>query len=208
MRDLDWNLSGSVGLDAAGVWSVRPAGRGFYLWTPASGHTFAVYGGFALALGEPLRAQLESLGDRLFLRSLAPDEALGRAKLYVVAEYRHILVRDLDWNLVHLAWLRRIQGVLFGGFGTTSRSGSLDGMFQEGRIFLEAGYGLRLFLDYAGVQTGLVSLDVGVPFGFAGGRFGILGQTAAEPDDRASYRRRPALFGLPIGAHLSFYQTF
>ncbi|MDI7268598.1 MAG: hypothetical protein QME96_11455, partial [Myxococcota bacterium] len=201
-------LSAAIGLDVADVWSVRPAGRAFYLWTPASGHTFAVYGGFALALGEPLRAQLESLGDRLFLRSLAPDEALGRAKLYAVAEYRHLLVRDLDWNLLHLAWLRGIQGVLFGGFGTTSRADSLDGMFEQGRIFLEAGYGLRLFLDYAGVQTGLVSLDVGVPFGFAGGRFGILGQTAAEPDDRASYRRRPALFGLPIGAHLSFYQTF
>jgi len=200
-------LAGSFGLDAD-TWAVRAGGRAFYLWTPATGHTLAFFGGFGFTFGKPLEAQLEGLSDRYILRSMTPDEGLGRSKLYAVIEYRHVFTWDLDWNIVNVAWLRGLQGVLFGGFGTTSRPDDYSGMFDRERIYLEAGYGLRLFLDWAGVQTGVIALDLAVPFGFVNGEFGVPTYAASDPDDRTSYARRPALFGLPIGAHLSFTQSF
>jgi hypothetical protein len=201
-------LSGSFPLDDSGAWTVRTAGRAFWLWTPAIGHTLAFYGGFGLTFGEPLEAQLEALGDRMLLAAFEPDEALGRAKLYAVAEYRHVFTWDIDLNLFHLAWLRGIQGVLFGGAGTSSRRESLAGLFEADRVFFEAGYGLRLFLDYAGVQTGLVALDVAVPFVVEDGSPVLAEEVQPDRADPSTWRRRPALAGVPFGMHLSFTQTF
>ncbi len=194
--------------DDATTWFVGGAGRAFYLWTPAQRHTFAAFGGFGVTYGNPTRGQLESLGNRYQLPGLEPDEALGLAKLYAGVEYRHVFTWDLDVNLFHLAWLRGIQGVLFGGFGTSSERASLSGLFEPERIFLDAGYGLRVFLDYAGVQTGIVALDVAVPFGVIDGEFGVLGLVRGDLADRSTWRRRPAPFGLPLRIHLTFNQTF
>jgi hypothetical protein len=194
--------------DDARPWFVGSAGRAFYLWSPAQRHTFALFGGFGVTYGHPTRGQLESMGNRYQLPGLEPDEALGLAKIYAGAEYRHVFTWDLDVNLFHLAWLRGVQGVLFAGFGTTSSRSSLDGLFEPERIFLDAGYGLRVFLDYAGVQTGIVALDVAVPFGFVDDRFGVLGTVRGDLADESTWRRRPALFGLPMRIHLTFNQTF
>jgi hypothetical protein len=98
--------------------------------------------------------------------------------------------------------------VLFGGFGTASERASLGGLFEPERIFLDAGYGLRLFLDYAGVQTGILALDAAVPFGILDGEFGVLGTVRGDPSDETTWRRRPRLFGLPMRVHLTFNQTF
>jgi len=193
---------------AAPPWFVGGAGRAFYLWSPGQYHTLALFGGFGVVYGEPTRGQLESLGNRYQLPGLEPDEALGLAKLYAGVEYRHVFTWNLDINLFHLAWLRGIQGVLFGGFGTASERASLDGLFAPERIFLDAGYGLRLFLDYAGVQTGILALDAAVPFGVLDGRFGVLGTVRGDPSDEATWRPRPRLFGLPMRVHLTFNQTF
>jgi len=187
---------------------VRAGGRGFYLWTPGAGHTLAFWGGFGLTFGEPVGAQLEQLGNRLFLRSLSAGEALGRAKLYAGVEWRHVFTMDLDWNVAHLAWVRGFQGVLFGAFGTTSRADDFERMFSQGRVFLEAGYGLRVFFDWVGVQTSILCLDAAVPFGFEDGEFGLSRYAWGDPDDPSTRVRRPAIAGVPIGAHLSFTQMF
>jgi hypothetical protein len=201
-------VGGSFPLDDTGPWTIRSGGRAFYLWSPAIGHTLAVFGGFGLTFGEPVRAQLEALGDRLLLEAFAPDEALGRAKLYAVAEYRHVYSWDLDLNLFHLAWLRGLQGVLFVGAGTSSRRDSLAGLFDVDRLYFEAGYGLRAFLDYLGAQTGIIALDFGVPFAIVDGDFGVPKMIMPDPGDSRSWRRRPSLFGLPVSVRLSFSQSF
>jgi hypothetical protein len=205
-------VSGSFPIDpdpaVAQPWTVRLGGRAFYLWTPAIGHTLAVFGGFGLTFGEPVETQYEALGDRMLLGALAPDEALGRAKMYVVAEYRHLYSWDLDGNLFHIAWLRGIQGVLTVGAGTASARDSMSGLFEPRRVFLEVGYGLRAFLDYAGVQTGLVALDLAVPFGTDDDGFGLLEPIMRDPDDSSTWKKRPSLFGVPFRLNLAFTQTF
>ncbi|MBI5499355.1 MAG: hypothetical protein HY907_03865 [Deltaproteobacteria bacterium] len=205
------SASGSFPIDPAGAarpWTVRGAGRGYYLWSPAPGHTLAVFGGFGVTFGEPVASQYEALGDRLLLAAIDPDEGLGRAKLYLVGEYRHLFSWDLDANLFHLAWLRGLQGVLTVGLGTTTERDSFDGMFGLERLFFEFGYGLRAFLDYAGVQTGLIALDLAVPLGFIDGRFGFLDRIRIDPEDRDTWRPRSSLFGIPFRLHLAFNQTF
>ncbi|MBI5489907.1 MAG: hypothetical protein HY905_21405 [Deltaproteobacteria bacterium] len=205
------SASGSFPIDPPGAarpWTVRGAGRGYVLWSPAPGHTLAVFGGFGMTFGEPVASQYEGLGDRMLLAAIDPDEGLGRAKLYVVGEYRHLFSWDLDANLFHLAWLRGLQGVLTVGMGTTTERDSFDGLFGLDRLFFEFGYGLRAFLDYAGVQTGLIALDLAVPLGFVDGHFGFLDRIRPDPDDRSTWRPRSSLFGVPFRLQLAFNQTF
>lgn len=201
-------VSGSFPVDGGDAWTARVAGRGFYLWTPHAAHTLAFYGGFGLLFGAPLDAQLEPLGDRYLLRAFAPDEALGRAKVYAGFEYRHLYTTDIDWNLAHVGRLRGIQGVLFAGAGTHSRRDALDGMFGPATTVFEAGYGLRLFIDWAGIQTGIVAIDLSVPFEVGEGGLAIPGWIRPDPSDASTFRRRPSLFGLPVGLDLVFNQTF
>jgi hypothetical protein len=81
-------------------------------------------------------------------------------------------------------------------------------LFGLERMYLEVGYGLRAFVDYAGVQTGVVALDVAVPLGFVDGRFGFLDRIRPDPEDETTWRPRSSVFGVPFRVHLTFTQTY
>ena len=137
--------------------------RGFYLWTPAGGHTFAIYGGASGVFVDPYRGQLGSLSSHEILRGFDADETFGRVLLYACAEYRHTFVQSLDVNLLQLVTLQGIQGVLFAGVGSASREDSYRGLFAPDRMFTEVGYGLRGILAYFGSYPGIVAVDLAVP---------------------------------------------
>lgn len=116
------------------------------------------------------------LGGLYGMRGLTENEAQfeGRNLLLTSAEFRHLLVRDIDINL----WLfrvRSIQGVLFTdvgrvsytaeeranelAFGVAPSSGFGD-VFDFKNLEADAGYSIHFFLDMLGVNPGLFRVDV------------------------------------------------
>lgn len=143
--------------------AVNVATRAFGLWTPAGGHTLALYGGAGGTFGDAYRGQLGSLSSRAVLRGFDVDETFGRVRLYLCAEYRHVFTHALNWNVLHAASVFGIQGVLFAGAGTATRESSYRGLFAADRVFTEVGYGLRGIIGYFGAYPGVVALDLAVP---------------------------------------------
>lgn len=136
--------------------------RGFVLWTPGMGHTFAAYGGVSAVVGEPPATDLVSLSNRLVLRGFELDETYGMLGVYLVLEYRHNIA-DLSRIGLPLSSFDRLQGALFAGAGTASMPGGYDGLFSKDRIFTEVGYGLRIHILSFGITQYLIALDFAVP---------------------------------------------
>jgi len=128
--------------------------------TLAPRHILALFEGTGVGFGRLLPDQQHAIGGRFVLRGYEVDEALGRASVWSVVEYRWTALAALDAEFVRLAWLRSLQPVLFLGAGTVGEPADL---FRPRRTYLEAGGGMRLHFDYGGVQQGVVAFDVGVP---------------------------------------------
>lgn len=176
-RQYFWDPRSGLSFNVAASYSVGRADDGrtvhtgsagtrvFGLLSPGIGHTFALYGGAIGVVGQPVAADLASFSTRNILRGFALDETYGRVGLYAVAEYRH---RILDLSPIYFltfARFDRLQGALFVGGGTMSRPDGYDGMFDYGggRVFTEAGYGLRLHILSLGVAQYMIAFDVAVP---------------------------------------------
>jgi hemolysin activation/secretion protein len=106
-----------------------------------------------------LAADYQSAGGRYGLRGFANDELLGTSVLYAVAEHRFTAVTDLSWNVFHAIWARELQLAWWLGGGVVL--GHADGRDAVGAA--EAGIGLRVHYEYAGVQPGVLAIDLGVP---------------------------------------------
>jgi hypothetical protein len=167
--------------------------RYFRLITPVFGHTFAFFGGAGIVLGHAPEQALPSLGGRFFLRSYESDELLGKAKIYGVAEYRITLLRHLDINLAHIAWARRLQGVIFMGLGSLSTKESFKEILEPQSFYLEVGLGLRLHLDYAGIYQNVLAFDIGFP----------LSRRSIWKCSPLSCQKR-----FPVGIHIGIDQSF
>ncbi len=154
-------------------------------------NTLAIVAGGGFSAGDALPSELSGLGGRAVLRGFESDELLGRGSIYAVVEHRWSAVRDLAWNIAHLVWVRELQLVVFAGgglvFGTTDER-DVDGG-------AEVGGGLRFSYEYAGVQPGVIAIDVSVPI------------TRADPrvwNDEGMLLR----YRTPVGFYLSFDQYF
>jgi hypothetical protein len=146
--------------------------------------------GGGMTFGDALAGELQQLGGRFLLRGFDTSELVGRGAAFAVAEHRYTAFRDLSWNILHLAWLREIQLAAWGGVGILfDREPTLDVGFAA-----EAGFGLRFHYEYAGVQPGVLSVDLGIP---------LSRDPNAEGSDGRLGRDR-----LPFGLHLSFDQYF
>ncbi len=102
------------------------------------------------------------------------DRFKGRNILLTSAEYRHFLLDDIDLNL-WLFRIRDVQGALFGdagrvtdtvqekadqlGFGATTSKTDFDDLFGLTSLSTDLGYGIRLLVDYMGVNPGLLRFD-------------------------------------------------
>jgi len=176
-RQYFWDPSSGLSFDVSASYSVGRADDGrtvhtgaagtrvFGLVSPGIGHIFALYGGAITVVGEPVAADLASFSTRNILRGFALDETYGRVGLYAVAEYRHRLLDLSSIYFLTFARFDRLQGALFVGAGTMSHPSGYDGLFdyEGGRVFTEAGYGLRLHVLSLGVAQYLIALDCAVP---------------------------------------------
>lgn len=119
-------------------------------------HLFA---GVSVTVGDALPGQYQGLGGRYLLRGLESGELVGRGRAYAVAEHRWTVLRDLDWNFLHLAWVREIQLAAFAGAGVIFDQIN-TGVTKFGA---DAGGGLRIHFQYGGVQPGVMSIDIAAP---------------------------------------------
>jgi hypothetical protein len=111
--------------------------------------------------GDPLPSERPGLGGRFLLRGYQSDELIGEGRAFVVAEHRFTptIWSDLDIDVFHLIWIRRLQLAVFAGAGLVYE-------VDDGRQIAfgaEVGGGLRVHFEYGGVQPAVLSLDVARP---------------------------------------------
>jgi hypothetical protein len=105
--------------------------------------------------------------------SVSDDRFRGRHRILAGAEFRQILLSDIDWNF-WLFRLRDVQAVVFGDGGRTTdtlqeraeqlylaaTAGTGFGdLFRIGGWEADAGAGVRFLIDWLGVNPGLVGFD-------------------------------------------------
>ena len=151
----------------------RDTGRTTYTFAPSlrgnltlanglRGATVLV-GGINWVFGDPLDNERPGLGGRFLLRGYQTNEAVGRGRVFAVIEQRFTptLLSDLNWNILHIAWVREIQLALFGGGGVVFFEPGEDGRdFVPG---VEVGAGIRVHFEWGGIQPGVLSLDWAAP---------------------------------------------
>lgn len=129
------------------------------LFTPIGlRQTLVLIGNFAYTGGNPLVQELPSLGGPSLLRGYQQNQLIGNGRLMGVVEHRWTPVTDLALNAIHYGWIRELQIATFAGagwviepYGSSPSSGA------------SVGTGLRLQMDYGGVQPGLFAIDVAIP---------------------------------------------
>lgn len=147
-------------------------------------HALVLIGGGGFVALEPLANELQPLGGRFLLRGYTANELLGRARAYGIAEYRFTAVTDRAWNVLHAGWIRELQLVVFAGAGAIFDPRASEDDFAGGA---EIGGGVHLLFDYAGVQPGVLCLDVAVP------ERTLAGRPSNDP---------------PLGVYVTFDQMF
>lgn len=151
---------GGVARDGGGVsWSGSAGLRAAVAIPIGLLNSFQLFGGASYTVGDALPGQYQALGGRYLLRGFESGELVGRGRAYAVAEHRWTIIRDLDVNFLHLAWIREVQLAAFGGAGLL-----IDGLTESGTHFVaDAGGGLRFHFQYGGVQPGVLTLDLSAP---------------------------------------------
>lgn len=123
-------------------------------------HAIVIVGHVGFTVSPVLDADYQSAGGRYGLRGFANDELLGTSAMYAVAEHRFTAVTDLSWNVFHGVWARELQLAWWLGGGVVLDT--FDGREAAGAA--EAGLGLRVHYEYAGVQPGVLAIDLGIPY--------------------------------------------
>ncbi len=137
-----------------------------HLWRIAKDHVIAssLFVEMVVPLvGDPEFRSLGRVGGIGGLSGYGGDEVFGLGIASLQLEYRHVFVNDLPINLVHLAWLRSIGGVLFGGVSTHSHCEDYGGWFSAKSWYGSIGYALTGYLSILGVTPQLVRLEVAAP---------------------------------------------
>ena len=152
-------------------------------------HAIVLVGHAGASINPVVDANRQSIGGRYGLRGYANDELLGTSVLYAVAEHRFTAVTDLAWNVLHALWARELQLAWWLGAGVVlGESGG-----QDAAGAAEAGVGFRIHYEYAGIQPGVLALDLGLP----------LARWAQEPpcflsSDAGCDRRTPFAFYVSV----------
>ena len=159
----------------------------------------------------PLASDLEY---RLLLRpggigdldGYSGSELYTRAYLLAGAEYRHVFFNNLDINVVHLAWLRSLGGVLSAGAVSMAHCDDYGGLLAADSWYGQVGYGLFGYTYLLGVAPQLVRLDVSVPLV----RRDTVCLGNAFPQYLADRQNLDSAEGLlaPVNVNLTFVQPF
>jgi hypothetical protein len=142
-------------------------------------HLLAFRSTFGIAGGANIPPQEQFiLGGIGSLRGFASStlNLIGRNHLQANIEYRHSYLYDLDFNLFHIARVRKIQGAFFADCASVTDtvldelvSGRVQDDFNVGGIFdsdnftASVGWGIRLFYDALGVRTQMLRFDIATP---------------------------------------------
>jgi hypothetical protein len=150
-------------LDSGVVLSQVTASTGWTQIVPVSdSHGFALSAGVAATFGDiRVLTQLLQLGGAGGLRGYDVASLPGRMRGVVRAEWRHVFVHSLDWNLAHTLYVRGIGGGLFAEGGFISSCTGYDVGTQD--LAADVGYTLRVFGDWFGVSQTTLNVDIAVP---------------------------------------------
>jgi hypothetical protein len=203
----------TVRFDPAGPdnrFSLQLQGSWVQLWPLAHQHVLASR--LEAAVMIPIRSQPEY---RSLLRAGGVDglggyggnEIFGRALMLAQLEYRHLYVRNLDVNILHLLWLRGLGGSLFTGAATVSHCDDYRGWFGKESWYAQVGYGVTAVTQVLGVTPQLLRFDVAVPL-IRYQNLRCLGNV--HPDYLGEVQGiPPGEFSLPrVGINLTFLQPF
>lgn len=138
------------------------------------------------------------------LGGFSANEVFGRGVARVQMEYRHLLIRHLSVNGLHLAWFRGLGGVLTGGVASASPCGSLDGWLDRSSWYGTAGYALQAQVQLLGALPQLIRVEASVPIGRRSTQ--CLGATL--PDRIATSQGLPASQAASLLPPLSINVTF
>lgn len=136
------------------------------LWRIAHDHVIATSLGAQMVIPlvrDPEFRGLTRVGGIGGLSGYAADEIFGLATAIAQLEYRHVYFNNLHPNLVHLAWLRSIGGVVFTGIASTSNCLDYGGWFDRDSWYAQAGYAAMAYLSILGVNPQLFKLDIAFP---------------------------------------------
>lgn len=180
-----------------------------HLWPLAHDHVLATALTADILIpvkGEPEFRGLLRAGGIGGLSGYSADEIFGRAISLAQVEYRHVYVRDLDINILHLGYLRAIAGTVSTGVGSVSSCDSLRGWFGPESFYAHVGYALGGYMSILGVTPQLIKIDVSVPLV----RRDVQCLNRSLPDYLAEVQGLPDASPLlpPFNVNLSFGQSF
>ncbi|MBL9102682.1 MAG: hypothetical protein JNL82_17180 [Myxococcales bacterium] len=196
-------------LDDERRYSLQFYGGWTQIWPLAHEHTLASR--LELSIMAPLgtRPEYRSLlraGGLDGLGAYGGNELFGRALALAQLEYRHFYARNLDWNLLHLLWIRAIGGALFTGVASMSHCDDYRGWFGKQSWYAQVGYGVTAQMQALGVNPQFIRFDVGVPL--------IRRQYTCLGNSHPTYLGElqgipPAEYSLPpVGVNVTFLQPF
>lgn len=137
-----------------------------HLWRVAHDHVIATSTTAGILF--PIRSEPEfrgllRVGGIGGLSGYLADEVFGLAKADAQVEYRHVFLRNMRLNLLHLVFLRAIGGVAFVGAASISPCDGYRGWFGERSYHAHAGYGLTARFSVLGVSLQLLRVEIAVP---------------------------------------------
>ena len=176
-------------------------------WRIAHEHVIAT----ALRVGivSPLVGQMQfrsllRVGGIGGLAGFGANEVFGRGVARLQLEYRHLLLRHLSVNGLHVAWFRGLGGVVTGGVASSSSCAGLDGWFDRRSWYGTAGYAVQAQVQILGALPQLIRVEASVPFGRRTTE--CLGATL--PDKIATSQGLPASSASSVLPPLSVNVTF
>src|SRR5262249_19954314 len=109
------------------------------------------------------RPQLITAGGETGLPGYGLDELFGRAVVLGHVEWRTVFRHDLDWNVGHWTFIRGFGFAALLDAGFVSGCSTYSDLFDGQSFYASVGFSLRMFHDFVGVQTNVMTVDVAAP---------------------------------------------
>ncbi len=129
-----------------------------WLFSPSRNQVFAFQVRFSTSWGEMPRQRMFALGGYSGLRGIPENAVLGSHLLLLRAEYRHLLLNELDINFFWIGYIRRLAGSLFLEIGSVTDHRA--DLIELENYRASIGYGFKVAFDSFGVRPFIVGMDV------------------------------------------------
>lgn len=207
-RHDDWLAPKGAGLAHRSDWSFGLSHAKYFKL--AHNHVLALQGSLSASfrLSSPMFRGLVRAGGIGGLSGFGADELFGRGVAMLKAEYRHIFLDSLRFNLLGLFWVKDIGGAAFAGAAFVSDCDGIKGFEKSQNYVGQIGYGLTGRYDILGIAPQMMRIGVAIPIGRS--RRECLGKVF--PDALAQRQgleatKAPQLLA-PFGLNISFSHDF